>query len=291
MARLPNGDKTGPKTALRTSLDTLRASLFLPATTEHRKLPKDTTPLFTAIHTSWIKFITPDNLPTHKPNYYANLSNTSTANITSNKLPATHIPETLPTPDTSNPAPLHILEITDHKTLLHKTIYHVNQLKTNHLTAKQLCQHIDSGFTPEHLTRIHPEDEDTPILSILFQATWKAAWVSEDIARSLPSGSSAIHNYKISKLPRKKKTITAPPTPPHCQCGWLPRHTTYTTHPINSDMDALPTGTFEITAHPTLSDTVLLYGPYGRLISTITKPRLRKLSNIYHPQGTTTSFP
>jgi hypothetical protein len=56
-------------------------------------------------------------------------------------------------------------------------------------------------------------------------------------------------------------------------------------------MDALPTGTFEITAHPTLSDTVLLDDPYGRLISNITKPRLRKLSNIYHPQDTTTSFP
>jgi hypothetical protein len=52
MDKLPNGDKTGPKTALRTSIDTLRATLLLPATTEHRKLPKDTTPLLTTIHTS-----------------------------------------------------------------------------------------------------------------------------------------------------------------------------------------------------------------------------------------------
>ena len=84
---------------------------------------------------------------------------------------ATHIPETLPSPDTSNPAPLHIIEITDHKTLLHKTIYHVNQLKTDHLTAKQLCQHIDNGFTPDHLARILPKDEDTPILDIPYQTT------------------------------------------------------------------------------------------------------------------------
>jgi hypothetical protein len=52
MARLPNGDKTGPKPALRTFLDTLRATLLLLATTEHKKLPKDTTPLFTTIHIS-----------------------------------------------------------------------------------------------------------------------------------------------------------------------------------------------------------------------------------------------
>ena len=123
MARLPNGDKTGPKTALRTSLDTLRATLLLPATKEHMKLSKDTTSMLTIIQTSWIKFITPDNLPSHRPNSYANLMNASAANANPNKRPAMHIPETLPTPDASNPAPLHIMEITDHKTLLHKTIY------------------------------------------------------------------------------------------------------------------------------------------------------------------------
>ena len=56
-------------------------------------------------------------------------------------------------------------------------------------------------------------------------------------------------------------------------------------------MEALPTGTFEITAYPTLSDTMLLHDPYGHLIFTISKQILRKLSNMYHPQDTTTSFP
>jgi len=183
------------------------------------------------------------------------------------------------------------MEITDHKTLLHKTIYHVNQLTTKHLTTKHLYQHIDNGFTPAHLARIHPEDEDTPILDILFQATWKGAWVSEDTAKSLPNGNLAIHNYKTSKLPPKKKTRTAPPTPPHRQCEWIPRHTTYITHAINPDLDALPTGTFEITAHPASSDMVLLHAPDGHIILTIPTPRLRKLSNIYHLQDANSSFP
>jgi hypothetical protein len=45
MARLPNGDKTGPNIFLITSLDTLRVTLLLPENTKHRKLPKDITPL------------------------------------------------------------------------------------------------------------------------------------------------------------------------------------------------------------------------------------------------------
>jgi hypothetical protein len=118
MAILPNGDKIDPQTALRTSIDTLRATLLLPTTTEHRKLPKDTTTLLTTIHTSWLKYITPEKLLTHKPNSYATLMKAPTANATSNKRPASHIPETLPTPDASNPVPLHIMEINDHKTHL-----------------------------------------------------------------------------------------------------------------------------------------------------------------------------
>jgi hypothetical protein len=62
------------------------------------------------------------------------------------------------------------MEINDHKALLHKTIYHVTQLKTDHLTAKHLYQHIHSGFILEHFARIHPDDDDTPILDIPFKA-------------------------------------------------------------------------------------------------------------------------
>jgi len=180
MARLPNGDNPGPKTSLRTSLDFLRATLLLPATTKHRKLPKDTTPLLTTIHASWKQFITPDNFHSHTTNSYANLIKATIADATTNKRPATRIPDTLPTLDATNPAKLQMLEITDHKTLLHKTIYHVDQLKTDHLTAKHLCRHIHNGFTPDHLARIRPENEDTPILSILFKVTLKVTWLSED---------------------------------------------------------------------------------------------------------------
>jgi len=56
-------------------------------------------------------------------------------------------------------------------------------------------------------------------------------------------------------------------------------------------LDAVPTGTFENTAHPTSSDLVLLHAPDGRIISGIPKLRLRKLSKIFHPQDTNSTFP
>ena len=157
MDKLRNGDKTGPITSLRTSLDTLRVTLLLPATTELRKLPKDTTPLLTTIHNSWLPYITINNLPPYTTNTYTTLVKASVVNNISNKCPATHIPDTLPTSDATNQAPIDIVEITSHKTLLRHTIYHVNQLKTNHLTAKHLCRHIHNGLTPKQLIRIRPE--------------------------------------------------------------------------------------------------------------------------------------
>jgi len=229
---------------------------------ELRKLPKDTTPLLTTIHTSCLQFIAPDNLPPYTTNSYATLAKASAVNAIPNKRPATHIPDTLPTPDVTNPATFDIVEINDHKTLLHQTIYHVSQLKTDHLTAKHPCDHIHGGLTPEHRNRINPEDEDTPILSIPFEVNG-----SEDIVRSLPNGSSALQNYRISKPPLRKKTRTAP------QPLRL-AYTTYTTHPINPDLDAVPTGSFVITSHPTSPDSVLIHAPYGRLISPILKSRL-----------------
>jgi hypothetical protein len=164
-------------------------------------------------------------------------------------------------------------------------------LKTDHLTAKHLCHHIHIGLTPEHLTRIRTEDEYTPILAIPFEVTWKATWLSEAIVRSLPNGNSAVHNYRISKPALRKKTMTALPTPPPRLCGWHPQYTTYTTHPIIPDLDAVPTGSFVIASHTTSLDSVILHAPDGRLISPILKARLHKLTKIYRPPKSTTTLP
>jgi hypothetical protein len=109
--------------------------------------------------------------------------------------------------------------------------------------------------------------------------------------RSLPKGDLAIRNYTATKTPIRKKTRTEPPTPPPRICGWHPQHTTYNTHPINPDLDAIPTGAFEVTTHPTSLDLVLVHAPNGRLISPISKARLTKLAKIYRPQTSTLTLP
>jgi hypothetical protein len=60
---------------------------------------------------------------------------------------------------------------------------------------------------------------------------------------------------------------------------------------MNPDLDAVPTGAFEITSHPISLDTVLLHAPDGRLISPIPKARFHKLIIMYHSQDNTPTFP
>jgi hypothetical protein len=67
-------------------------------------------------------------------------------------------------------------------------------------------------------------------------------------------------------------------------------HTTFTTHPTNPDLDAIPTESFVITFHPTSQYSGLLYATDGRLISPILKARLHKLTMIYRPRKSTTTL-
>ncbi len=122
------------------------------------------------------------------------------------------------------------------------------------------------GLTAEHLTRDNSDEEDTPILLIPFTVTWRPTWVSEDTVLTTPSGNSTIATYITTNAPIRKKTRTYPPIPPKQLEGWHPRHTTFTTQPINPNLDAIPTGAFEITRHPTNNNEALLHDPNGRLV-------------------------
>jgi len=63
---------------------------------------------------------------------------------------------------------------------------------------------------------------------------------------------------------------------------------TTSTHDIHHptykpDLDATCTGTYELAQHPTNPTEVLIFSPTSRLIATMTKSRLQKLSNLYRP--------
>jgi len=158
--------------------------------------------------------------------------------------------------------------------------------------AKDLCKHIHSELAPHHhLTRIHPEDEDTPILSIPFDVTWRGAWLEDSDLLQLPHGKSALETYALNKVSLSKEKRTAPSAPPLRTGGWRPKHTTFTTIPINPDLDAIPTGTYKITHHPTSQSEALLYAPDGRLITKLTKARLQKLKSMCTPANYDGTFP
>jgi hypothetical protein len=90
VAKLPNGNKTRPKKALRTSIDTLRATIILPTSTEHRKLPRDPTPTSTLILPSWHPFIIAKELPIHTPTNYNALLKRPNTKTTTTKRPNTN---------------------------------------------------------------------------------------------------------------------------------------------------------------------------------------------------------
>jgi hypothetical protein len=154
-------------------------------------------------------------------------------------------------------------------------ICHVNQWHIAHLIAKQLCKHINNGLTHEYLPRDRPEDGDISILSISFQVTWKPAWVPEETMLTTPSGKQTFDNYTQNKTPIRKKMRTPPPLPPPQTKGWHPKHTTFNTKTINPDLVSAPTGSFEITRHPTNDNEVLLHSPDGTLLTRMTKARLK----------------
>jgi len=214
LARLPQGNRTSPKPQLRTAIETLRSTLLLPAWTEHRKLPTDLTQKTTLIYPSWHKYINPSNPPTYTPTTYATLTSTPLNTTKPPKRPASPTTNNIPIPQHTVDTPLDTMEIDGHKHLPRQTIYHVSQWHTEHLTTKQLCTHINDGLAPEHLTRDHPEDEDTPNLHIQFHVTCKPAWIPEENILTTPSGKQTIDNYTRNKAPTRKKIRATPHTIP-----------------------------------------------------------------------------
>jgi hypothetical protein len=226
----------------------------------------DPAPNSTIIHPTWHKYLNTDDIPDHIPLSYATLTNTPSTIHNTLKRARPPIPQDIPDPQHTTDNPLDTMEIDGHKHLLHHTFYHVNKWRPERLTAKQFCHHRMGGLTTAHLTRDNPEDEDAPILSITFNITWNPTRVSEAMVLTTPNGKSTIDKYITTKAPTRKKVRASPPASPEQPEGWHPRHTTFTTKPINQDLDAIPTGAFEITYHSTNNHEILLHAPDGRLI-------------------------
>ena len=98
-----------------------------------------------------------------------------------------------------------------------------------------------------------------------------------------PNSKAAIDTYHTNKAPTRKKERTIHPTPKTQPLGWHPKNTTFSTTPINPDLDSAPTGTYEITQHPTNYEEILLHAPDGRIKNKLTQARLQRLTTLNNP--------
>jgi hypothetical protein len=127
LAKLPNCDKPGPKTTLRTTIDTLRATLLHSATTEHRKLPKPNTTNATLIHHTWYPHLNTRGFPIHTPTNFDTLIKRSSNNRTTLKRTADTNIQPSPIVPTTLGHGLEVLEVGDHEIQIQNTTYHVKK--------------------------------------------------------------------------------------------------------------------------------------------------------------------
>jgi hypothetical protein len=117
-AKLRSGDQHRINNNLELALSTLRTTLILPTTQEHRKLPKTTTHKTPKTHTYWLQYINHEALPLVKhARYEAITSLISLERGTTKKQWATYEDDTYMTLSDTIHTPYDGIEIQDHRHL------------------------------------------------------------------------------------------------------------------------------------------------------------------------------
>ena len=72
--------------------------------------------------------------------------------------------------------------------------------------------------------------------------------------------------------------------------GWHPTHTTFTTAPINPELDIILAGDIILTSHPTDPSLLLLYKPNDTLISILQRNIIDKLHSLFRTDTQNLTF-
>jgi hypothetical protein len=127
-AKLQSGDQQRPNDNLELSLSTFIATLKLPTSHEHRKLPKATTTRSKNIHTSRLHYIDHEALPTTKPTIYETFTtHKSLGRGLTYIQEATHKEDTYVKPSETIYTSYDVIGIQDHTHLHNQTTYIVIQ--------------------------------------------------------------------------------------------------------------------------------------------------------------------
>jgi hypothetical protein len=242
-AKLHSGDKPRPHPKLDMALSILAARPILPASHEHTKLPKPTTTNTQTIHYTWHKYINQENLPTTKASNYETITtHTGVGRSISKRRRATRQDHTYTTPSETIKTTYDVLEIQDHRRLHSQTTYLITQWSPEILTQEQIYTCTKEGFTSKH---IHPlyHIEGRP----LYEVHWRPTWQLDSTIMDNESGPTALQAHKQrTHKPRQVKRRT-PPVNPAIKEGWRSANLTFSTTPINPDLDIHPTNRYELT--------------------------------------------
>jgi len=283
-ALLPSGDNRKPTQTLHAALLTLRETLFRLVDTEYHTLPKTTTMTGTQVHHSWIPHLLVGDIPLlPKPGFTRITSHTSRHRgcppTTNESLTNEHylVPsEVLNTP-------FDILEISSHRTIITQTTYLVSQWSPELLTQQQIQLHLAEGFKVQL---------QIPLLDCAdtYEVHWEPAWQTYETIMGTATGPQALDTYRRNQFAQRKKPRTTPPLATCQPGGWIPQHVTFSTQPINPDLDGQPLGHTYLSIHPADTHLAILHRPDGRVINTIDIDRVNKLWSLFQPTHTQHTF-
>ena len=270
-------------TSAKNALNTLRHLLSHPADTEYSKLPPQPlkppgTP--TAVHPSWRPLLPADNLPLRRHGLRRPSRPAKTPERVAHKFAQYLVP-------CSVSAPYDVLEVSGHDTIGGQRRYKVTKWAPEVLTRQEIDQYLADDFELDTITPnpARPDEEQT------YTVQCAPSWQSEEAVLGAPSGQAAIEAYNTKAFPRRKARR---PNPPAATCklmGWVPKHTTFRTSPINPDLDSYPTADYTLRAHPTQPHNTVIHDMEGMAKGIIDTDRLRKLHSLYDPAVTTETFP
>jgi hypothetical protein len=154
-AKLHSRDNTRPRTALETTLSTLRATLALQAAHKHCKLSKNTTTQTNIIHATWEKYIEHESLPTTKPtNYETITTHPNLGRDATKRQQATHHDDIYMTPSKLIHTTYDDLEIRDNSRLNNRTTYLVTKWSPEVLTKDEIYVCTREEFQMKHIQPI-----------------------------------------------------------------------------------------------------------------------------------------
>jgi hypothetical protein len=127
-AKQKSGDRQRTNNSLELALSTLKTTLILPTSQEHRKLPKPITRKSHKIHTSRLQYLNHNALPNSKHTIYETItSHISLERGTTKKQEATYKEDTYMTPSGTINSPYDVLATQDHRHLNNQITYLVTQ--------------------------------------------------------------------------------------------------------------------------------------------------------------------